>query len=43
MDENRKTEMICNSIENKIKELKAKNPKIKLSNSVGWILMLTYK
>ena len=43
MDNQRKTKYVCNSIENKIQELKAKNPRFRIGESVGWVLMLTYK
>ena len=41
-DEN-KTFVVCNEFEKKIDELKAKDPKFRVGDSIGWILMLTYK
>ena len=41
-DEN-KTFVVCSELEKKIDELKAKDPNFKVGDSIGRILMLTYK
>ena len=43
MDENKKTQFVCNKFEMKIEELMTKNPNFKIKDYVGWTIMLTYK